>query len=98
MLKELILFISIILKVNAEYNCYSCVYADDTRMVYSGINHACYGEKIDCNIIGQNCDLCWSDDKYSSEISKYCSSNSVYFDGKYREITYRVWNKNQCRK
>lgn len=86
----IILIINIISIVKAEYKCYSCVY--DENQVVAGINNACYGKSYRCNIFGNNCNFCWSDTKYSTQMESFCSGKS----NKYGDVSLITWDSSKC--
>lgn len=87
--------------VKAEYKCYSCAYHRDSNSphneIYSGIQHACYGEKHNCNIFGAACDFCWSDTKYYNEMFEYCNNRGyTNLNKDYVSIVLTTWNSKNC--
>jgi hypothetical protein len=93
----------LIIYVNAEFKCYSCVIDrsssgnDLANEIYSGIQKGCKGEDIGCNIFGAACDFCWSDTKYYNDLLDYCSSDTYkQLNGGTYRTRLRTWHSSKC--
>lgn len=74
--------------VLAQSACYGCHRIGSGNEYVSGIQKACYGKKYQCNILGYNCNTCWTNNPDSLE--KWCRGNNFHDKDNNKDISYKV--------
>lgn len=68
--------------------CYGCLRIGSGNEYVSGAQNGCDGTGYECNIAGNNCNTCWTNNPNSME--KWCKGNNFHDKDNNKDISYKV--------